>query len=137
MNKALGYYELLYIFMTRSIKEMREACQKPNLNIRSGDSDNETILITSIVFGLNIPIRFLIENGADVNLTDARGKTPLMWAAIHDNTDAMELLLCVRGIQKHAKDPDGWNALDFARYHNKQDAIEMLEEEGLVGRYGT
>lgn len=135
MVKKKDYDELLHAFITYDMAIIRSACRRFNVNARA--NDGETILITAISFFHDIAVEALLERGADVNMPDALGKTPLMWAAIYNNTEAIELLLSVLNLKKDAKDPDGWNALDFARCHCSHDAIEILTEAGLITFGGT
>jgi hypothetical protein len=59
-------------------------------------------------------IKLLIANGADPNLHDDRGLTPLMALTTYGNTDAATILLDA-GVQVEAKDQAGMTALDHAK----------------------
>lgn len=68
--------------------------------------------------------KLLIEAGADVNATDNRGQTPLMWA-VTKNVYAIEFLI-EKGASLDIKDHEGRTALDWAKTKHHTTAIETL-----------
>jgi uncharacterized protein len=78
-------------------------------------SEGETALIESIATGMNQVSANLIAAGANVNLADRRGVTPLMYAAWHCQEDILSFLLNQRA-NVNAVDADGSSALMFAAY---------------------
>jgi quinoprotein dehydrogenase-associated probable ABC transporter substrate-binding protein len=70
--------------------------------------------------------RALIAKGADVNAVSARGVTPLMVAAAHDNPPLMGVLVQA-GANLDAKTPDGKTALDVALANQNAAAIQQIE----------
>lgn len=61
-------------------------------------------------------IKSLIKAGAQQNVTDTDGRTPLMTAALHKKTQIMDLLISA-GADKDRKDNDGQTARDL---YNRQ-----------------
>lgn len=59
-------------------------------------------------------VKILIENGADVNLKDKRGSTPLYWAAFRNNFEIAKMLL-EKGADVNIKNNDGATPRDFAK----------------------
>ncbi len=57
-------------------------------------------------------VRELIAHGADVNVADVQGRTPLMMAAMHGWPDALHALLDAHA-DVHAHDRTGHTVLDF------------------------
>ena len=51
-----------------------------------------TPLIAAVRSGFTKPIQFLVESGANVNLADNRGITPLLWAIYYDLKEAIDYL---------------------------------------------
>jgi aryl-alcohol dehydrogenase-like predicted oxidoreductase len=70
-------------------------------------------------------VHAFIAKGADVNLADRNGGTPLHWAAARGLRDIAELLLA-KGAEPNVKDADGETPLDVARARNKVDLVELL-----------
>jgi len=87
-------------------------------------------MLAYAIFGNDIPMaRLLIERGADVNVVDKNGMTPLLWAANVDFGDAaiVELLLKA-GARPDARSRDGLTPLELARKHNHTHLIPALEK---------
>lgn len=61
----------------------------------------------------NEVVELMIEHGADVNIRDANGSTPLMYAAKRGNHRIVEILLAA-GADSSAKNDEGVTALELA-----------------------
>jgi ankyrin repeat protein len=71
--------------------------------------------------------RALIDRGANVNVVDKQGMTPLLWAASMDFGDpAMIELLLKSGAKADARNKDGLTALDLARKYGHAEVIPAL-----------
>lgn len=71
--------------------------------------------------------RWLIERGANVNVVDKLGMTPLLWAAAMDFGDpAMIELLLKSGASAEARSRDGLTALDLARKYGHAEVVPAL-----------
>ncbi len=57
-------------------------------------------------------VRLLLDRGADPNITDKRGNTPLMMAAMGCDEELLQMLID-GGADPHAKSKDGLTALEF------------------------
>ncbi len=57
-------------------------------------------------------VRLLLNRGADPNITDKRGNTPLMMAAMGCDEELLQMLID-GGADPHAKSKDGLTALEF------------------------
>jgi ankyrin repeat protein len=69
----------------------------------------------------------LIGRGANVNVVDKMGMTPLLWAASMDFGDpAMIELLLKSGAKADARNKDGLTALELARKYNHTELIPAL-----------
>ena len=73
--------------------------------------------------------RALITRGANVNVVDKLGMTPLLWAANVDFGDtAMIELLLKSGAKTSARNKDGLTPLELARKHSHTTLIPVLEK---------
>src|SRR5262245_35396551 len=73
--------------------------------------------------------RMLIARGANVNVVDKLGMTPLLWAANIDFGDAAMLdLLLKSGARADAKNKDAPTPLELARQHGHTNLITALEK---------
>ena len=69
----------------------------------------------------------LIDRGANVNVVDKLGMTPLLWAASMDFGDpSMIELLLKSGAKADARNKDGLTALDLARKYGHAEVIPAL-----------
>lgn len=77
-------------------------------------------------------VHAFIAKGADVNLADRNGGTPLHWAAARGLRDIVELLL-EKGADPQARDADGERPLDVARAKKKLEVVELLDKVTIKG----
>jgi ankyrin repeat protein len=75
----------------------------------------------------NYMVALLLESGADPNLPNNQGETPLIHAARSDRPDLLQTLLMF-GADPNLNDHKGMTALDHARKENRQQAIQVLEK---------
>ena len=66
---------------------------------------------------------------ADVNGRTSYGSTPMSWAAYHNNTSAVKVLIDFGGDRTIKTNSDAYSTpLDLAKKFNKQEIIELLTE---------
>jgi ankyrin repeat protein len=73
-------------------------------------------------------VRYLLDQGADVNARDERGQSALTEAAFNGNPTVMKELI-LRGADLNALSDEG-TALDIAINTNHQDAVTLLKHYG-------
>jgi ankyrin repeat protein len=100
-----------------------------DVNARNDEAD--TPLISALMRRSEItadlaPVRFLLDHGADVNVTDRKGGTALEFATWDQNANLLSLLLAHKG-NVNATDVLGKTILDTAE---KADIIAVLEKAG-------
>ncbi len=95
--------------------------------IEFADGNGITMLGRSALNNEVAMARWLIERGANVNVVDKLGMTPLLWAASMDFGDpAMIELLLKSGARADARTRDGLTALDLARKYGHTEVIPAL-----------
>lgn len=73
--------------------------------------------------------RYLIEEGADVNATDSKGETALMWAAYAKDSERMVKLLLEKGADPNLRTKDS-TALMRAAAGGNIESVKMLLQAG-------
>ncbi|MEM1060151.1 MAG: ankyrin repeat domain-containing protein [Verrucomicrobiota bacterium] len=109
-------------------KEFAELAKKSPKALEVRGFLHETLLHYLAVEDDADSVRLLIELGADVNVRNELGKTPLMDCAMIGNTRMMELLL-VNQADANLQDTDLKNtALHIAAEYNQPPAFELLKK---------
>ncbi|XP_077204064.1 arf-GAP with coiled-coil, ANK repeat and PH domain-containing protein 2 isoform X2 [Paroedura picta] len=109
------------------------------------EENRSTPLIQAVRGGSLVSCEFLLQNGANVNLRDGRGRGPLHHATVLGHTGQVCLFL-KRGANQHATDEEGKDPLSMAVEAANADIVtllrlarmneEMRESEGLYGQPG-
>ena len=93
------------------------------------DGNGITMLGRSVLNNEVEMARMLIARGANVNVVDKQGMTPLLWAANVDFGDtAMIELLLKSGAKADARNKDGLTPLELARKHGHTTLIPVLQK---------
>jgi hypothetical protein len=72
-----------------------------------------------------VSTRALLEAGADLEVADQDGKTPLILAATGGDPTTVSLLL-EQGADRQAKDNNGLTALDWAQKRKRTEIVKLL-----------
>ncbi|XP_067382518.1 arf-GAP with coiled-coil, ANK repeat and PH domain-containing protein 3 isoform X1 [Channa argus] len=116
-----------------------------DVNLVNEEDEGKTPLIQAVIGGSLIACEFLLQNAADVNQRDARGRGPLHHATYLGHTGQVCLFL-KRGATQNDEDEDGQDPLSIAVQQANADIVtllrlarmneEMRESEGPFGQPG-
>jgi cytohesin len=73
--------------------------------------------------------RELLDKGADVNVTDEEGCTPLIWAVLAGSVEAVELFLA-RGADPNCKNSDGETPMHITALTGNLEIAKLLIDAG-------
>ena len=91
------------------------------------DEEGVSIFEMAITYGNVEMVKYLIEQGIDVNKTNRKSRfSPLMAAACYGRVEVAKLLI-ENGADKCAVDSKGISVIDFARKLNKRSILELLD----------
>ncbi|XP_046651126.1 serine/threonine-protein phosphatase 6 regulatory ankyrin repeat subunit B-like [Daphnia pulicaria] len=111
------------------------------IDIDEGNNCKSTALHVAIVWSNMTAARFLLSKGANPNVADENGVTPLHFAAYFSkDMDIVELLLNHKGTNVNCLDNKGTNALDYAMkniHGNGERMANRLKEKGLDSQTGN
>ncbi|TRY92043.1 hypothetical protein DNTS_034918 [Danionella cerebrum] len=131
---------------TRNLPVMAEAlAHGADANGVSEEEESKSPLIQAVIGGSLIACEFLLQNGADVNQRDRRGRVPLHHATCLGHTGQVCLFL-KRGASQAEVDEDGQDPLSIAVQAANADIVtllrlarmneEMREADGPFGQPG-
>ncbi|XP_075717862.1 arf-GAP with coiled-coil, ANK repeat and PH domain-containing protein 2 isoform X3 [Rhinoderma darwinii] len=143
VNLGLKLYQAAF---QQNLPAMSEAlAQGAEVNWVNTQENNATPLIQAVHGGSLVTCEFLLQNGANVNNRDVKGRGPLHHATVLGHTGQVCLFL-KRGANQHATDEDGKDPLSIAVEAANADIVtllrlarmneEMRESEGLYGQPG-
>ncbi|XP_056663409.1 arf-GAP with coiled-coil, ANK repeat and PH domain-containing protein 2 isoform X4 [Monodelphis domestica] len=128
----------------KKLPHMAEAlAHGADVNWANPDENKATPLIQAVLGGSLVTCEFLLQNGANVNQRDIKGRGPLHHATVLGHTGQVCLFL-KRGANQHATDEEGKDPLSIAVEAANADIVtllrlarmneEMRESEGLYGQ---
>lgn len=119
------------------------ACSKclTLLTAKEIDKNDYSLALADIAIAGDLnAVKTMLDHGADVNIVDPLGRTPLMYAAASDNLPLEEVRMLVEhGADVNARDAhkrgaeSGWTALDIARQHGDTPIVAFLMKSGAKG----
>ncbi|XP_008936188.1 PREDICTED: arf-GAP with coiled-coil, ANK repeat and PH domain-containing protein 2, partial [Merops nubicus] len=139
-------FQLYRAAFEKNLPDMAEAlAHGAEVNWVNVEENKTTPLIQAVRGGSLVTCEFLLQNGANVNIKDMKGRGPLHHATVLGHTGQVCLFL-KRGANQHATDEDGKDPLSIAVEAANADIVtllrlarmneEMRESEGLYGQPG-
>ncbi|MFC1724439.1 ankyrin repeat domain-containing protein [candidate division KSB1 bacterium] len=98
--------------------------------LNNRDRMNKTALHIACENGHTELVKFLVEKGANVNITDYDFKKPLLWAAEKGHREILDILLN-NNADKSATDINGKSAVHLAVENGFTDLVEWLLSNGF------
>ncbi|ELV12787.1 Arf-GAP with coiled-coil, ANK repeat and PH domain-containing protein 3 [Tupaia chinensis] len=95
------------------------------VNWADAEDEGKTPLVQAVLGGSLIVCEFLLQNGADVNQRDSRGRAPLHHATLLGRTGQVCLFL-KRGADQHALDEEQQDPLTIAVQAANADIVTLL-----------
>ncbi|XP_041801396.1 arf-GAP with coiled-coil, ANK repeat and PH domain-containing protein 3 isoform X2 [Chelmon rostratus] len=109
----------------RNLPVMAEAlAHGADVNLVNDEDEGKTPLIQAVIGGSLIACEFLLQNAADVNQRDARGRGPLHHATYLGHTGQVCLFL-KRGATQNDGDEDGHDPLSIAVQQANADIVTL------------
>jgi serine/threonine-protein phosphatase 6 regulatory ankyrin repeat subunit B len=130
---------LCYKGATAAIKELLSTIEKTNENdpndaiyhlLHTYDSFGETALTNAIMSQNIATIALLLKAGADPNLPNQRGTTPLIKATKQNTVEIISLLLVEKNIALEEKNLKGYSALHCAVINKNKEIVRLLLQVG-------
>lgn len=100
-------------------------------NLEEPIFNNFTPLMAAAFENAQKVVRFLVENGANVNTVNSEGMSALMLAAGNGSKEVAEILLS-HGADPQLKSKNGWTARVYALMRNHEDIAETLDGKQAV-----
>jgi ankyrin repeat protein len=117
---------------TRNIVPKEESLNWANIELaqqriieRSGYECSPTGYLKSVESGNREAVTAFIISGADINLSDERGWTPLMISSFNGNEEIAQLLIS-NGANIAAKDKSGYTPIHWAAFNGFTNVVKLL-----------
>jgi cytohesin len=124
-----GYTPLLRALEKKNDAVAEMLLAQPNLDVNAQSVSGMTALKWYVWSGHERNVQNLLERGANPNLSDADGDTPLHGAAQRGNVKLLNMLL-EAGANPNAKNKVGGTPLMWAAVSGQEEAVGVLIERG-------
>ncbi|KAI1883190.1 hypothetical protein AGOR_G00242660 [Albula goreensis] len=135
-NKA-GYTAIMLASLTladspEDMEVVQKLMELGDINARASQA-GRTALMLAVSHGRVAMVGLLLAGGADVNMQDQDGSTPLMWACEHGHAHITSLLLQHGGCDTSLTDKVGRTALSLALDSSHSEIADLLRAHGDAG----
>ena len=96
---------------------------------QANEADSTTALMKAAKFGHYESVKFLLENGAQINKKNRQGNSAIMFAVQYGHLDIMQMLL-EKGADINDKNILGFTPLLYALDYHQTEIVEYLIENG-------
>lgn len=84
----------------------------------------------AVAQGFSEGVRLLLRKGADPDVRNTNGVTPILWAVRYNNLECLKLRY-EAGANIRVKDAEGCNALVVAAKNGSKDVVQYLIDHGV------
>ena len=126
-RSSLSCYRRWMCQITR--KYLRSGQKTKGLWINESDGRNQAVFYAAWEGRVDV-LEWLKMQGADVNIKDDHGRTPMSSAANEGQLDAMKWMQ-TQGVDVNAKDHNGGTLMFYAAAGGHVNVMEWLKEEGV------
>lgn len=100
--------------------------ERPDLDLTRTATGGEGYVYRACRWSAHAALQLLLDKGADINLSNEEGRTPLSIAASEGNREGMELLLKQPNIAINLEDKTKKTPLMYAAEHNQTPSVRLL-----------
>jgi ankyrin repeat protein len=125
-----GWTPLMFTAEKGHLTTVQALLSAPGIDINAQKPDGITALHVAVKHGKDDVVKALINKGADVNIADNTGWTPLMFTAEKGPLTTMQALLSAPGIDINAQKSNGATALFVAAANGNYDVVKALIKQG-------
>lgn len=127
MKKSIPYFSLALVMLGNVALATNGTHHSSEKSFNYEISSDVNPLCLAISKGDIATVKQIIAYGIDLNDSTNRGMTPLMYAAIYNQTEIAQLLL-EKGADLNKKDKSGKTALDHAKTSGSTAVMEILKQ---------
>lgn len=126
MKKSISFFSLALVMLGNVAIASNVVDNSSKISFNYEVSDVNPLCLAISKGDIN-KVKEIIAYGVDVNDTTLRGMTPLMYAAIYNQVEIVELLL-EKGANLDKKDNMGHTVFDHAKLSKSDAVLEVLKK---------
>jgi ankyrin repeat protein len=127
MKKSISYFSLALVMLGNVALASNVTNNSSKISFSYETASDVNPLCMAISKGDIATVKQIIAYGIDLNDCTNRGMTPLMFAAIYNQTEIAKLLI-EKGADLSKKDKSGSTALDHAKASGSTAVLEVLQQ---------
>lgn len=126
MKKSISFFSLALVMLGNVALASNVANNSSKCSVIYEASDVNPLCLAISEGDIN-KVKEIIAYGIDINDATNRGMTPLMFAAVYNQSEIAKLLL-ENGAHVYMKDNSGYTALDHAKKRDFNAIVEIIKQ---------